>query len=72
MPKDSKNGFYRQEQNIGRLISPFCGDVFAARSPPRPVVVHAARGGSPPRCVAWHPAPLPCPLAVRTARAPLR
>lgn len=22
MPKDSKNGFYRQEQNIGRLISP--------------------------------------------------
>ena len=60
MPKDSKNGFYRQEQNIGRLIAPFCVYVFAARSPPRPVVVHAARAHTM------------AVYAARTARAPLR
>ena len=33
----------------------------------------AARGGSPPRCAAWHPEPSPLrgPLALRPPRAPL-
>ena len=66
MPKDSKNGFYRQEQNIGRLISPFCVCIFTARSPPRPMVVHAApwRFATAVRGLASRP------IAVRTARVP--
>ena len=62
MPKDSKNGFYRQEQNIGRLISPFCVCIFTARSPPRPMVVHAARA-------AWRCAPFSGALEVTERRA---
>lgn len=69
MPKDSKNGFYRQEQNIGSLIAPFAG----TSSP------HAVRRApwsyTPPRAhtmAVYAARPPSRPLAVRTARAPLR
>lgn len=59
MPKDSKNGFYRQEQNIGRLISPLL------RGRLRRTQSAAPRG-------AVHRAHTMAVYAARTARAPLR
>ena len=74
MPKDSKNGFYRQEQNIGRLISP----PFAWTSSPRivrrtpwsytPPVAVRHRGawlGIPPHCRALSPCAPPVPRCGR-------
>ncbi len=63
MPKDSKNGFYRQEQNIGSLIAPFAGTSSPSIvrrapwsfTPPVAVRHRGAWLGIPPHCHALSP-----------------